>query len=134
MKPFALAVLLLVSATAAWAQSAPTPPAGQPGASASRLPDGAHLAGSARASKLIGSTVYRGDATVGKIEDVLVNMHDSSLSAVILAVGGVLGVGDKRVAVLPQDIKVGAEARFTTDLTKDQLSAAPTFQYESLDK
>lgn len=132
MKTPALAAVLLVSAAAAWAQSPPAPPAGN--ASASTLPDPASFVGSARASKLIGSSVYRGDATVGKIEDVLVNMRDGKLSAVILAVGGVLGVGDKRVAVSPQDIKVGAEARFTTNLTKDELSAAPTFQYESLEK
>jgi sporulation protein YlmC with PRC-barrel domain len=50
--------------------------------------------GSARASKLIGSKVYKGDTSIGNIEDVLVNLGDSHVSAVILSVGGFLGIGD----------------------------------------
>jgi len=133
VKAAALTFAILAWTTAALAQGAPSPTAGQSTASGT-LTDVRSLVGSARASKLIGSSVYRGDSTVGKIEDVLVNLNDRTLSAVILTVGGVLGVGDKRVAVSPRDIKVGAEARFTTDLTKDQLNGAPTFRYEDLSK
>lgn len=134
MKRAALTLAMFVWATAAWSQDPPTSGPGQRNPSVAALPDISALVGSARASKLIGSSVYRGDSTVGKIDDILVNLNDGRLSAVILAVGGVLGVGDKRVAVSPQDIKVGSEARFTTDLTKDQLSEAPAFQYENLNK
>lgn len=133
MKAAALTFAILAWTTAALAQGAPSPTAEQSTASGT-LADVHSLVGSARASKLIGSSVYRGDSTVGKIEDVLVNLNDRTLSAVILTVGGVLGVGDKRVAVSPRAIKVGAEARFTTDLTKDQLNGAPTFRYEDFDK
>lgn len=101
---------------------------------AQAVPDISSFVGSARASKLIGSTVYRGDASVGKIEDLLVDLNGGKLAAVILSVGGVLGIGDKRVAISPNEIKVGAEAQFTTDLTKDQLTKAPTFEYERLNR
>jgi hypothetical protein len=40
-------------------------------------------------------------------------------------VGGFLGLGDKLVAVPVNQIKVGREAKFTTDLTKEQLANAP---------
>ncbi len=91
--------------------------------------DNAALARSARASKLIGSTVYQGDITVGQIEDVLVDLDHSTLVAVVLSVGGFLGIGEKRVAVPVSQIKVGSEARFTTDLTKEQITRAPPLDF-----
>jgi hypothetical protein len=89
--------------------------------------DGAVLAQSARASKLIGSKVYQGDTSIGQIEDVLVELDHAIVPAVILSVGGFLGVGDKLVAVPVNQI--GSEARFVTDLTKEQLANAPAFVF-----
>lgn len=94
--------------------------------------DDAALAGSARASKLIGSKVYQSDRSIGQIEDVLVDLDHATVTAVILSVGGFLGIGDKLVAVPVGQLKVGAEARFTTDLTKDQLTSAPAFDFGRL--
>jgi sporulation protein YlmC with PRC-barrel domain len=94
--------------------------------------DNAALARSARASKLIGSTVYQGDNSVGRIEDVLVDLDQSTLMAVVISVGGFLGMGDKLVAVPVTQIKVGAEAKFTTDLTKQQMTNAPAFDFGKL--
>jgi hypothetical protein len=94
--------------------------------------DDAALAGSARASKLIGSRVYKGDTSIGQIEDVLVDLDHASVTAVILSVGGFLGIGDKLVAVPVNQLKVGREAKFTTDLTKEQLGNAPAFDFGKL--
>jgi sporulation protein YlmC with PRC-barrel domain len=94
--------------------------------------DNAALAGSARASKIIGSKVYKGDTSIGQIEDVLVDLDHATVTAVVLSVGGFLGMGDKLVAVPVNQIKVGSEARFTTDLTKEQLASAPAFDYGKL--
>ena len=91
--------------------------------------DDAAMALSARASKLIGSKVYKGDTSIGQIEDVLVDLDHATVSAVILSVGGFLGLGDKLVAVPVGQIKIGSEAKFTTDLTKDQLTSAPAFVF-----
>jgi sporulation protein YlmC with PRC-barrel domain len=87
---------------------------------------------SARASKLIGSKVYKGDTSIGQIEDVLVDLDHANVTAMILSVGGFLGMGDKLVAVPVNQIKVGSEAKFTTDLTKEQLSNAPAFDFAKL--
>ena len=81
------------------------------------------LTGSARATKVIGAKVYAGDTTVGQIEDVLVDLDRRTVTALVLSVGGFLGVGEKLVAVPVDQVKVGKEARFTTDLSRDQLSA-----------
>jgi sporulation protein YlmC with PRC-barrel domain len=94
--------------------------------------DDAAFAGSARASKLIGSKVFMGDTSIGQIEDVLVTLDHATVTAVILSVGGFLGIGDKLVAVPVNRIRVGPEARFITDLTKEQLANAPAFDFAKL--
>jgi hypothetical protein len=50
----------------------------------------------------------------------------------ILSVGGFLGVSNKLIAVSLKALKVDSEARFTTDLTKDQLTNAPAFDFGKL--
>jgi sporulation protein YlmC with PRC-barrel domain len=94
--------------------------------------DDVALARSARASKLIGSKVYEGDTSIGQIEDVLVDLDRATVTAVIISVGGFLGIGDKLVAMPVNQIKVGREAKFTTDLTKEQLANAPAFDFGKL--
>jgi sporulation protein YlmC with PRC-barrel domain len=89
--------------------------------------DDAAIARSARASKIIGANIYKGNTSIGKIDDVLLDLDHAAVSAIVLSVGGFLGMGDKLVAVPSNQIKVSAEAKFTTDLTKDQLTNAPAF-------
>jgi sporulation protein YlmC with PRC-barrel domain len=87
------------------------------------------LAASARASKLIGSNVYRGDTSIGQIEDILVDLDHATVTGVILTLGGFLGIGDKLVAVPVDQIKVGSEARFVTNLTEAQFASAPAYDF-----
>ena len=52
-----------------------------------------------RASKLVGVSVMGADQKkIGKIEDVLVD-HDGNAQAIVISVGGFLGIGAKDVAV-----------------------------------
>lgn len=52
-----------------------------------------------RASKLVGVRIYGpGQTDVGKITDVLVD-HDGKAQAIVVGVGGFLGIGEKDVAV-----------------------------------
>lgn len=94
--------------------------------------DEASLAGSARASKLIGSNVYQGDTSIGTIEDILVDLDHGALRAFVLSVGGFLGIGNKLVAVPISQIRLGTEAKFTTELTREQLTNAPAFNPSKL--
>jgi uncharacterized protein YjbJ (UPF0337 family)/sporulation protein YlmC with PRC-barrel domain len=97
--------------------------------------DDAALAGSGRASRLIGSKVFKGDTSIGKIEDVLVELEHARLTAVILSLGGgFLGIGDKLVAVPANHIMAGSEGRFVTDLTEAQLASAPAFDFSIVDQ
>jgi sporulation protein YlmC with PRC-barrel domain len=133
MRTTAFAVFAMFLATTAPAQQTQSDSSTKAQATTSipRIDDAA-LAGNARASKLIGSMVYKGDTSIGQIEDVLVNLDHATVAAVILSVGGFLGLGDKLVAVPVNQIRVGREAKFTTDLTKDQLASAPAFDFGKL--
>jgi sporulation protein YlmC with PRC-barrel domain len=74
------------------------------------------------------------DSKIGEIEDVLVD-RDGKVHALIIGVGGFLGIGEKDVAV-PFDA-----VRFKTkdnnkwyavmNTTKDALKTAPGFKYDS---
>jgi sporulation protein YlmC with PRC-barrel domain len=94
--------------------------------------DDAAVARSARASKLIGSDLYSAGESVGKIDDLLVDREHASVTGVIVAVGGLLGIGEKRIAIPITAIKLGNEAKFTIDLSKDDLKSAPVFDYAKL--
>jgi sporulation protein YlmC with PRC-barrel domain len=102
-----------------------TPPA------ASGIDDEA-LSRSARASKLIGSEVYSAGDDIGKIEDLLIDREHAAVTGAIVSVGGLLGIGEKRIAVPITAIKLGNEAKFTIDLSKDDLKNAPVFDYARL--
>src|SRR3984893_5182682 len=60
---------------------------------------------SARASKLIGSKVYKGDTSIGQIEDVLVDLDHATVTAVSISVGGCLCLGGKVFSVPANHIK-----------------------------
>ena len=129
MRPGLLALAIVLASPTVYAQQTSTeaPPA---------VPlegmDEAALSGSARATKLIGSNVYKGDTAIGTIDDVLVDLDHATLKALVLSVGGFLGLGNKLVAVPVSQIKLSTEAKFTTELTKEQLTRAPAFDPSKL--
>lgn len=88
-----------------------------------------------RGSKLIGASVYGPDnASIGEINDVIIGT-DGKISAVVVGVGGFLGVGEKDVALPFEAISVTRKAdsasidKITVSYTKDQLKDAPKFAY-----
>lgn len=86
------------------------------------------------ASRLMGVNVYsRQDESIGEIEDLLIE-NGNTVRAVILGVGGFLGIGERYVAVDPASITFMRNAnsgsvRAVMDVTKDQLRQAPAFDY-----
>ncbi|WP_019172319.1 PRC-barrel domain-containing protein [Pseudaminobacter salicylatoxidans] len=87
--------------------------------------------GEVRAEDLTGTTVYgTEDANVGKIGDVVLS-GDGKVDAVIIDVGGFLGIGSKEVAVGMDNLafmtdKDGNKYLYT-NFTKDQLKAQPAY-------
>jgi sporulation protein YlmC with PRC-barrel domain len=82
--------------------------------------------------KLIGTNIKNpaGD-TVGEVKSVRVDAA-GKISAVIVSVGGFLGVGDREVAIAWNDINVTEDGKsVTTPLTKDNLEAMPEYKYRA---
>ena len=100
------------------------------------------VAGEWSATKLKGVRVYNNDhQRVGEIRDVLVD-HDGKVDAVVIGVGGFLGLDEHDVAVRFDELswaepRNGQGAKGTRaypdhaviNMTKDQLKAAPEFHY-----
>jgi len=82
-------------------------------------------------SDLIGASVTNtnGDS-IGKTSDVLVDRDTKTVDAVVIDVGGFLGIGSKSVAIPLDKLTIGArpDEGVKTAMTKDQLKALPAFE------
>jgi sporulation protein YlmC with PRC-barrel domain len=85
------------------------------------------------ASDFIGKTVYAPDGTsIGEVNDFFVT-NDGKVQAVVVGVGGFLGIGEKNVAVSMPSIQMqkdGENTKLVINATKEELTAAPTYDRE----
>lgn len=88
-----------------------------------------------RSTKLIGADVYGPDnAKIGDIKDVLIG-SDGSVRAVVVGVGGFLGMAEKNVALpfkaltITRKMEGDRIEKISVDYTKDQLKGAPAFAF-----
>jgi len=122
-------------ATVSTASTKPTPPAATAPMDSTAAIDKTTLTempiDKIRAEELIGTNVYGADdANVGKIGDVVLT-GDKKIDAVIIDVGGFLGVGAKEVAVGFEKLKFMTDKNgnkyLYTNFTKDQLTAQAAY-------
>ena len=84
-------------------------------------------------SKLKGLNITnQKDETVGEITDLA--FKNDKIAAMIVSVGGFLGMGERYVAVAPSSVNVKYDEKnskwtATMNTTKDALKAAPEFKY-----
>jgi hypothetical protein len=83
------------------------------------------------ASNWIGQTVYSpSDENLGTINDIVFN-KDGGVDAVVIGVGGFLGIGQKNIAVSIDAVNESTDKdgnmKLTLDTTKEELDAAPQF-------
>jgi sporulation protein YlmC with PRC-barrel domain len=84
-------------------------------------------------SKLKGLNVYnQKDESVGEITDIAIK--NNQIDALILSVGGFLGMGEHYVAVSPSSVKITRDQKndkwvASMNTTKEALKAAPEFKY-----
>jgi sporulation protein YlmC with PRC-barrel domain len=84
------------------------------------------------AEQLIGAKVTNKDGqTIGTISDLIIGSGDK-IDGVILSVGGVLGVGDKKIGVRLGALKLSrTDGRLTVSLpsvSKEMLGAVPAYE------
>lgn len=83
-----------------------------------------------RASQVMGTTVKNAaDETVGKVEDLVLNMKTGEIIAVVVSSGGFLGIADTLSAVPLTALRYDSTVKaFKTGLTNAQLGKAPQFK------
>lgn len=87
-----------------------------------------------RASKLIGTSVKNNAGeTIGSINEILL-ANDGKVAAVVIGVGGFLGMGEREVAVSYASLRLTRDANDKTVVmmptaTKDSLKAAPEWKW-----
>lgn len=93
------------------------------------------VAGEWRASKLIGASVIGPDnKSIGDINEIIINKL-GDVEAVVIGVGGFLGIGEKNVAVPLEALDVqrkmanGEIEKITVAYSKQELKDAPKFEY-----
>jgi sporulation protein YlmC with PRC-barrel domain len=82
------------------------------------------------ANDFIGKRVYSTtNEDIGEVNDLIFS-ENGGVQAVVLGVGGFLGIGEKDVAVNISSLKMtpdGSSTRITVEATKDILNAAPQY-------
>jgi sporulation protein YlmC with PRC-barrel domain len=90
-------------------------------------------AGEWRASRLIGQTIRNAaNESIGDINDLMVD-KSGKVTAVIVGVGGFLGIGEKNVSVPFEKVSFSRDANnavtATASLTKESLQSAPEYRF-----
>src|SRR4029079_14980140 len=83
------------------------------------------------ASNWIGQTVYsKTDENLGDVNDLVLS-KDGKIDAIVIGVGGFLGIGEKNVALPFSAFQASTDSngklKLVVDTTKEALDAAPTF-------
>jgi sporulation protein YlmC with PRC-barrel domain len=146
MKTHSIALLAVFIATGAYAQTTtPAPPSATSPSTATTGPSGdvkfySHQPSEMRASKLIGTNVRNNaNESVGEINELILD-KDGKVAAVVVGVGGFLGMGEREVALdfkslnVKYDPNAMMEAGATTitvNATKDSLKAAPAWTWKT---
>jgi hypothetical protein len=132
MKTLAYTAVLLALATTAASAQAPQTAQRQAGPAAQALSSVPQ--GSATITHWYKQSVYdTADNKIGEIDDVLAS-RDGKITALIIGVGGFLGIGEKGVAVPFDAVRVTTKDNnkwyLVMNSTKDALKAAKGFKYD----
>ena len=83
-----------------------------------------------RAQSLLGVDVSNGQDTIGEVSDLVVT-DDGRVEAIVVGVGGFLGIGEKRVALAWDSIKLTEQDGgrvILVSATREQLEGMPTYK------
>ena len=90
-----------------------------------------------RGEELMDKTVYgAGGEVIGDVENVVVSRRDRA-GALVVGVGGFLGIGERQVAIPFDQVRMGPDGRLETDFDKQRVSQMPAYDaggYEPVDR
>jgi hypothetical protein len=125
------AVLGLASLPALAQQAQPAPEGQAPavtGPAPEPIPEQAEH--QVRAQSLLGVDVSNGQDTIGEVSDLVVT-EDGRVEAIVVGVGGFLGIGEKPVALAWDSVKLTEQDGSSVILvsaTREQLEGMPTYK------
>ncbi|HEX5957466.1 MAG TPA: PRC-barrel domain-containing protein, partial [Hyphomicrobiaceae bacterium] len=129
-----LAVGPAIAQTTKGTQQDPGAPSGSMQASQNYTRQGDEI----RASRLVGAPVRNdADERIGEVNEVVLT-KDGKVAAVVVGVGGFLGIGERDVALAFPSVRIEPDTSTTAragsvivkvDLTKDTLSNAPAWDW-----
>lgn len=137
----------LIASPLVMAQSQPSPSTTPPPATAPKTattPSSTqpswymHQAGEIRASKLIGTSVKNtANEDIGDVNEVVLS-KDGRVAAVVVGIGGFLGIGEREVAISFDSLRMSTDSNqstvLTVNATKESLKAAPQWEWRSAAK
>ena len=132
MKSTVVALAALLLAAPAFAQTTTPPPVASPSGQPMWY---SHQADEMRASKLIGTKVVNAaNESIGDINEIVLG-KDGKVAAVIIGVGGFLGMGEREVAVNFDSLRMNRDSSnnlvLTVNATKDVLKGAPEWRWDT---
>jgi sporulation protein YlmC with PRC-barrel domain len=85
------------------------------------------------ASKLDGDTIYSADGKdVGKMKEIMLDMHSGRIAYVVLSSGGFLGMGDKLLAIPWHVLTLDSKQKcFKLSISSEKIKNAPDFDKDS---
>jgi len=118
------------------AESRTTQPATPGGAGQRSAPSASASPSDRRVADLVGAEVIGGGEKVGEVDDIVISTAGADSVRVVLQVGGVAGVGEKRVALPLSELIVeragggDGETTLRVALDGESLQRLPEFEYE----
>src|SRR3954453_19354494 len=119
-----------VPGTGAAPAEAPAPSAGTTAGAPAPKPIPEQAEHQVRAQSLLGVDVSNGQDTIGEVSDLVVT-DDGRVEAIVVGVGGFLGIGEKPVALAWDSIKLTEQDGSRVILvsaTREQLEGMPTYK------
>lgn len=85
------------------------------------------------ATTLVGDTVINPQGEdLGKVEDIMLDIHEGRVAYVVLSFGGFMGMGNKLFAIPWKALSLSEERHaFILDVEKDRLKNAPGFDKDN---
>ena len=119
-----------IPGTGAAPAEAPAPSAGTTAGAPAPKPIPEQAEHQVRAQSLLGVDVSNGQDTIGEVSDLVVT-EDGRVEAIVVGVGGFLGIGEKPVALAWDSVKLTEQDGSRVILvsaTREQLEGMPTYK------
>ena len=113
-----------------------TPPSGTSSTGSAGMPSSAAATTpTVDASSIIGATVRSNGKDIGKVSKLMVDPNEGRITTVVVGMGGMLGVGQKDIAVPWSSVKVARDgSRIVVDANQLPLEQAPSASPRDSDK